>query len=358
MFQNSLSKPKSSRTNFKKKNDPHTAVISLTDFMRIQNTIVPSNQEKINCNNRKDYDDKLKNTSKARMREWPDSIEMSKKKKIEERKQAFFKLEEEKRRIDEEEKKYQELQNKLVVDRANRMFFEGQDAVKSFNSKLLVADALKEREYQKDIKKRKQEIEKEIEEEHLNRLHQQIVDYDQKEFEKELEDKSKRDYRMQVVNQQLKEAKIKKIKEFQDNVIEGEIIKKRARDEVEEQRQKEIEKKKHIEQMNKEFLEANIELEKLKEQKRVKDQLEEKKIEEFSIKKQEMVEMRKRKEEEKFHEKQRQRQKIIDKQVEYLKNIKDKQDEILAKHVKEAEEKRNNELAERQRKINEFKVSY
>ncbi|MFO0515418.1 MAG: hypothetical protein ACK5YA_01060 [bacterium] len=177
-------------------------------------------------------------------------------------------------------------------------------------------------------------------------------------MDKELEFKSKRDYRMQVVNQQLKDAKIKKIKEFQDNVIEGEIIKKKARDEVEEQRQKDIEKKNNIERMNKEFVDANIELEKLKEQKRVKEQLEEKKIEEFSIKKQEMVELRKRKEEEKFHEKQRQRQKIIDKQVEYLKNIKDKQDEILAKHVKEAEEKRNNELAERQRKYNEFKVSF
>ncbi|MFO0515417.1 MAG: hypothetical protein ACK5YA_01055 [bacterium] len=158
MFKNSQSKPKSSRTNLNKKKDPHTAVISLTDFMRIQNTIVPSNQEKLDYNNRQDYDEKLKNISKARMREWPDSIEMSKKKKIEERKIAFFKLEEEKRRIDEEERKYQEIQNKLVVDRANRMFFEGQDAVKSFNSKLLVADAIKEIEYQKEIKQKKKEI--------------------------------------------------------------------------------------------------------------------------------------------------------------------------------------------------------
>lgn len=357
MFKNSISKPKSSRVNYKQKNDPHTAVISLTDFMRIQNTIVPYNQEKIDSTNRKEYDDKLKNTSKARMREWPDSIEMSKKKKLEERKLAFYKQEDEKRRIDEEERKFQELQNKLIVDRANLMFFEGQDAVKSFNSKLLVADALKEREYQKEIKKKKQDIEKEIDEEHLNRLHQQLVDYDKNEYEKEMEDRSKRDYRMQVVNHQLKDAKIKKIKEFQDNVIEGEIIKKKAKEEVEEQKQKEIEKKKQIDQMNREFIEANIELERQKEQKRVKEQLEEKKIEEFSIKKQEMVEMRKRKEEEKFQEKQRQRQRIIDKQVEYLKNIKDKQDEILAKHVREAEEKRNNDLAEKQRKISEFKVS-
>ena len=90
--------------------------------------------------------------------------------------------------------------------------------------------------------------------------------------------------------------------------------------------------------------------------KRIKEQLEEKKIEEFAIKKQEMVDLRKRKEQEKFQEKQRQRQILIDKQIEYLNNLRNKQDEILEKQVKEAEDKRNLELAERQRKFNEFKV--
>ncbi len=71
-----------------------------------------------------------------------------------------------------------------------------------------------------------------------------------------------------------------------------------------------------------------------------------------------MIDLRKRKEEEKFNEKQRQRQIIIDKQVEYLRNLKNKQDDILKKHVQEAEEKRNNELAERDRKFREFKVRF
>jgi hypothetical protein len=96
----------------------------------------------------------------------------------------------------------------------------------------------------------------------------------------------------------------------------------------------------------------------LKEQRKALEILEEKKIEEFAIKKQEMIDLRKRKEEEKFNEKQRQRQIIIDKQVEYLRNLKNKQDDILKKHVQEAEEKRNNELAERDRKFREFKVRF
>lgn len=354
-----MSNPRKAGTGkIRRKNDPNTATISLSDFMRIQNTIVPSNFDKIENDNRRAYDERIKKQSQARMRQWPDSIEMSKKNKLEARKEAFYRQEEEKRRIDEEEQKFQELEKQVVVDRANKMFFEGQDAVKSFHSKLLLADALKEREYQKEILLRKKEIEREIEEENLENLHKQIADYDKKEEDKRLEDQAKKNFRMNVVNQQLKDAKIKRIKEYQDRAIEGEVVKKRAREEVEEQKKREIEKQKNIDKMNREFVEANVELEKLKEKKRIKEQLEEKKIEEYAIKKQEMVDLRKRKEDEKFQEKQRQRQVLIDKQIEYLNNLKDKQDQILAKHIKEAEEKRNNELAEKLRKRNEFKVSY
>ena len=50
-------------------------------------------------------------------------------------------------------------------------------------------------------------------------------------------------------------------------MIEGEIIKKRAKEQIEEDKQKEIEKHKKIDQMNKEFIDANTELEKIKEKK-------------------------------------------------------------------------------------------
>lgn len=180
----SRSKPNTSRTTKKAPKDRQTATITLSDFMRIQNQIVPSNFEKNEIDSRKAYDEKLKLQSHARMRQWPDSIELSKKNKLEERKQVFLKKEEEKRRIDEEERKFQELEKQVVVDRANKIFFESQDAVKSFNSKLLVADAIKEREYQKEIKQRKLEIEKEIDQNWERELYHQLIDYDRKEDKK------------------------------------------------------------------------------------------------------------------------------------------------------------------------------
>ena len=90
---------------------------------------------------------------------------------------TLLRKDEEKRRIDEEEKKYQEIEKQIIVDRANKFFFESQDAVKSFNSKLLVADAYKEREFQKEIQQRKKEIDKDIEDEFLKMRNQQLVDF-------------------------------------------------------------------------------------------------------------------------------------------------------------------------------------
>ena len=191
----------------------------------------------------------------------------------------------------------------------------------------------------------------------MHNMYHQLSEHDKKEEDKMLEEKAKKDFRMNVVNQQLQESKIKRIKNYQEAVIEGEINKKKAQEEVEDQKRKEIERKKAQERMNQEFISANINLEKLKEQKMIKEKLEEKKIEEYAIKKQQMVDLRKRKENEKFEEKQRIRQKLIDKQIEYLHNLKSREDEILNKQIKETEVKRENALAKKAQKLKDFKVS-
>jgi len=72
-------------------------------------------------------------------------------------------------------------------------------------------------------------------------------------------------------------------------------------------------------------------------QEKLKDLEKDKEIAAFSKKKEEIMEMRKIREDLKFKEKQEARQKIIDAQIEKLKQIKDKEEEILSKHIKEAE---------------------
>lgn len=65
--------------------------------------------------------------------------------------------------------------------------------------------------------------------------------------------------------------------------------------------------------------------------------------------------MRKDKEESKFMEKQMTRQRIIDKQAEYLRNLKNREDEILNKQVAEAEQKANRLFEEQERRRQEMK---
>jgi len=71
--------------------DPkHTATISLGDFMRIRNTIIPSISEE---EEKKKKDTVLKELSNQKAKQWPDSLEMAKKNKMEQRKKNFIEKE-------------------------------------------------------------------------------------------------------------------------------------------------------------------------------------------------------------------------------------------------------------------------
>ncbi len=104
------------------------------------------------------------------------------------------------------------------------------------------------------------------------------------------------------------------------------------------------------------FIKENVKLEKLREQKKLEEEENLKKIKEFAKKKQDLADLKVRKEGEKFNEKQKRRQVMIDKQIEYLTNLKNREDEILEKQRNEAEKKLENETKEKKRRFNEFKV--
>lgn len=218
------------RTN--EKNNQYS-VLNLEDFLRIRNTIVPPEKEE---EERKRLDQTLKAISQNKMKQWPDSIEMAKKNKLESRKRVFFEKEMEKRKIDEEEKKFQEMQKKIVIERANKLLFEAQDPVKSFNSKMLLSDVLKEREYQKEIKIRKEEMENQIENKWVELEKEIVKENELKDIKKNDAQIQKKKDQMKFINQQFHDYKIKKIKDYQDSVIEGEMIKLASKQAVEEEK--------------------------------------------------------------------------------------------------------------------------
>ena len=242
--------------------------ITLTDFMRIQNEINPINAE---YENRKAYEEKLKKLSQAKSKNWADSLEMKKKNEFELAKKRFLEDEERRRRIDEEERKYLDTQNDLIVQRAKQLLFDEQDPVKSFNSKLLYCDTLKERDYQKEIANRKKQINDIIERQLFENEKKRIDDYDKKmEQKKKLEDE-KRKERMKVIQEQLQESKIKLIQDYQERLVEGQLMKLNMQKALEEEKRAKELKEKQQKETQKEYFLANERMRQEKEAEKQKE---------------------------------------------------------------------------------------
>ena len=226
--------------------------ITLSDFMRIQNEINPLNSE---YENRKAYNNKLRMLSQTKSKNWPDSLEMRKKNRFEQEKKRFLEEEERRRLIDLEEKKYRDIQNDQILHRTQKILFDQQDPVKTFNMKLMYCDMLKEREYQSDIKKRKQEINNIIEKQFFDMDKKRLEEMDKIEKEKARIEEEKKRQTMNIMNEQLKEYKIKIIQDYQEKQVEGQLMKLKMKKALEdEEKEKKILEKKKKEQ-RKEYVE-------------------------------------------------------------------------------------------------------
>ena len=345
---------------YKSYNFDRPSHIALSDFIRIQNSISPLNTE---IEERNAYEERLRRLSREKSKNWNDSLEKKKKIEYEMAKRRF--LEEEKRRrlIDEQEKRYLDARENMIIQKAKEHLFHEQDAVKSFNSKLLFCDMIKERDFQKEIKDKKKEINNIIEKQFFDMNLKNMEENDKREAEKKKIEDEKILKRMNMINDQIKEMKIKKIQEYEDNLIEGEIMKikmkKALEDEVKERelREKKIQEQKEI------FKKENEILIKEKEKLKMKEMEEDKKIEEFAKKKQELNDLRQKKEEEKMKKKLQERQKLIDAQFEYLQNLQKNEDEIIEKNVKISRDREKEEERIKKEKydkwlndINDFRV--
>jgi hypothetical protein len=342
------------------RNYKHPAYITLTDFMRIQNEINPINAE---YENRKAYEKKLKKLSIAKSKNWKDSLEMKKKNEFEMAKKRFLEDERRRRQLDEEEKKYQNMQNDIIIQKARRQLFEEQDAVKSFNSKLLFVDTLKERDYQKEIFNRKKQLNDMINQRFYENQKKKLDEYDKKMEMKKLLEEEKRKERMKIMKEQLQESKIKIIQDYQERLVEGRLMKLNMEKAVEEDKRMAELKEKQKKQIQKEYFEANERLKQEREAQKEKELAEEKKIELFAFKKQQRDDLRKKVEDQKIKDKLDMHQKMIDVQLNNLLKIQKEKEEAFnrameanskAKEEKGEEEEKHN-LEKKNKKLKEIK---
>lgn len=118
---------------------------------------------------------------------------------------------------------------------------------------------------------------------------------------------------------------------------------------------KEHEKRLRMVEQKESFKRANEDLIRLTQVEKAKELVEMQKIEVHAQKKEALEQLRKDKEEQRFLEKQQTRQKLVDRQIEHLKSLKNREDEILNKQVSEAEEKASRLFEEQERKRFEMK---
>lgn len=289
------------------------------------------------------------------MKNWPNTIQATREKKEQERIRKMEEEEIERRKVDAmEEALYAELRTE-AVDRANQQMFEGQDRVKAFKSKMLVADMLAERDAQLALKKRKQKAEQQREKEWDEFQKQQLAEKDEKarkDLEKEY--KGKLD-NARMIKDQLHDFKLNYVRQMQEDMLEGELIKRQVDEELEKELKKEEQKREEHKRLIEEQKKANEDQLRLLEEQRRKEEEEQQRIEHFAKKKDQRDKLRRDKEEAKFREKQNERQKLIDRQIQFLASKQTNDVRILNKQVEEAEAKAAKLFQEQEKKRKDMK---
>jgi hypothetical protein len=325
-------------------------VISNSELARIKSSLLP---EQMANSSKAEKATELHARSQARAKTWGNTLEGSRRKKAEEKRKKLEMEELERQKIDAEEAKIQLEQRKHTIDRANKLLYDESDRMKSFHSKMMLCDVLAEREAQVNLKEELSKLEQIREERHLE---MERGNY-RKMLERELREKEEREEISKIAavaqKQQLREFKDRRLREIEDGILEGELLRKKAREDLESERTNERKRRAQAAQALVETQKANEYLKEIKAEDLLRQQREEDKIEEYAQRKEQMLELRKRKEEEVFKEKQAMRQKMIDTQAKSLMQSVSNEEARLEKQVLEKEiheEKKRLEKEEAMRK--------
>ena len=333
-----------------------TGYINLTDLMRIQKEIIPSiNEEK----NRKLYDQKLRENSQAHILKFKgEGLRVNKSSlgyfndKI---KNQYINEELRKRKIDEIEKEFALNEKRAINDRAKKMIFQNLDDIKNFRAQMLLSDCMNERKYQQEIKKLQKATNDMLEAKYQEQNLENLAKYDLKEKNRQEILRKKKEEQIKIMNEQISEAKIKRLRDFQEKEIEGFMARQDYLDGVKEDKMKAEQERNRKNKLREEFIQGNEDAKLRKKQRMLKEIEDEKKREEFRLEKDRLEEVKKKKAEEILKRQQNERQKMIDRQYEYLLGLQKKEEKILEKQKKEEDERVALEEKIKKEKFNKMK---
>ena len=122
------------------------------------------------------------------------------------------------------------------------MFHDSQDKVKALHSKMLMCDVMTEQQAQIALKERKKLLQKEIDLQWEELEKQKMAEYDERLREKLEKEYHKKMKNSQMVTQQLEDFKLEYIKKLKEDELEGQLIKKQVEEELEREKQRDIQR--------------------------------------------------------------------------------------------------------------------
>ena len=317
----------------------NVAVISLADLERIRRTVGGTSvKEEENMRAQMDRDH-LKHKSNKRMANWGNTAEALRQKKEDDRMKKFEEEELERRRIDDEEEEIAGQKRRSAIEKANKQLHDGSDQVKAFHSAMFAADVMQEREMQLELNGRKKQFANEMENKWADLEKQQMADYDEREAQKINAFIAQKQETTKFVNAQLQDAKSKLINSLKEEYLEGELMKRKAKADLEAERQEQADRRARAMVAQEETKQINQHLQHLRQAEVEKEKDFEQQTIQYAEKRDAMTKMRKEREEQRFADKLATRQQMIDRQCEELARIQNRENEILEKQVEEAEVK-------------------
>jgi len=314
-------------------------VISASDLQRIQTSLMAETDDAGNAMKKsRDRAMDLHHKSQARAKTWNNTLEGSRRKKAEEKKRKMDLEELERQKVDTEEAKIQLDQRKNTIDRANKLLYDESDRMKSFHSKMMVCDVLAEREAQISLKDELQKLEHVREDRFLEMEKQNY----RKMLEREMKEKETKEELSRLAaraqKEQLAEYKEKKFREVEDQMLEGELLRRKAIEDLEAERKAERKRRGMAVQALAETQKANDYLKQIKAEDSLRQQREEEKVQEYAARKEKLLELRKQKEDEVFQQKQNARNQMIDAQAKRLAEMASNEDQRIEAQVKKKEQ--------------------
>ncbi|XP_065107478.1 cilia- and flagella- associated protein 210 [Paramisgurnus dabryanus] len=326
------------------------AVLSKSDWQRIQDSVNGVNKHNQSVIEAAEQKEALHVRSKELVKHWSNTIAGQRQKKLEAKKIREAIEEEERKLIDIEEAKYQAQKRKEAIEKAKAQQYYQTDRVKEFHRALLLAEVLKEREAQIELKQRKQNASKHIDKEILAVMASKDEQAIQQEEQKVLQKKQNQVAVSESLQRQIKDHEVTKEQERQEIRKEAQEI-ERLRElhywERAMAEQKKEDERRNMMKAHREHL-TNREAMRAAEARRLEE--EEDKQKQMANHKKTVMKLRKEKQEEIFRELQRHREAIIEKLAVQKQEQTSNEEEIMAKAIAEREARQAREQREKEEK--------